>query len=370
MAFIEVHINRILENIEKLDNALKAEGKCLTLVQKVLGSNYSVIRELLKSRIISKLHSVGDSHLSGLKAVKEINPKIKTLYIKPPALAYVKDVVKFADISLNSALNTILALNDEAKKQNKIHNIIIMIEMGELREGVLREHILNFYESVFNLNHINVIGLGTNLGCMFGVQPSYDKLLQLCLYKQLIEVKFNQKLELISGGTSITLPLILENKIPKEVNHFRLGEAAFLGKSPLNNDSFEDLNTNTFEFKSYIVELRKKDNEPDGIISNASVGSTGDICFNNPSYRAILDFGSLDVNPEYIKPLDKTVQFFGNSSDMTVYDLADNKMNYSEGDTISFSPTYMGVANIMNSRFVDKEVISETVKHIPDSDTE
>ena len=357
MAYIEVHINRIIENIEKLNHILKKQDKHWTLVQKVLGSNYNVIKELLKADAISSLHSIGDSHLSGLKAVKEINSKIQTLYIKPPALAYIKDVVKYADISLNTAINTIKALNSEAKKLGKIHKVIIMIEMGELREGVLRDNILSFYESVFNMPNIQVIGLGTNLGCMFGVQPSYDKLLQLCLYKQLIEAKFDQKLELVSGGTSITLPLINDNKIPKEVNHFRLGEASFLGISPLYNEAFQNLNIDTFEFKSYIVELRKKDAEPDGIISDANVGSTSDLHSNKSSYRAILDFGSLDVNPDYLKPKDKDVQFFGNSSDMTVYDLKDNKFNLKEGDTITFNVNYMGVANIMNSRFVDKDII-------------
>ena len=357
MAYIEVHVNRIIENIEKLNNLLYNQNKSWTLVQKVLGSNYSVIKEILKSEAITKLHSIGDSHLSGLKAVKEINSRIQTLYIKPPALAYVKDVVKYADISLNTAINTIKALNEEAKKLGKIHKIIIMIEMGELREGVLRDNILSFYESVFNMPNIHVVGLGTNLGCMFGVQPSYDKLLQLCLYRQLIEVKFNQKLDIVSGGTSITMPLINDNKIPNEINHFRLGEASFLGISPLDNKQFRNLNTNTFEFKSYIVELRKKDAEPDGVISNANVGSTSDIPLTKQSFRAILDFGSLDVNPDYLKPKDDDVQFFGNSSDMTVYDLKDNKFNLKEGDTLTFNVNYMGVANIMNSRFVDKEII-------------
>ncbi|HOD55018.1 MAG TPA: alanine racemase [Candidatus Cloacimonadota bacterium] len=357
MAFIEIHIKRILENIQKLNDLLHSKGKSWTLVQKILGSNNEVITELLKSDLLESLHSIGDSHLSGLKAVKKINPHMKTLYIKPPALAYIEEVVKYADISINTALNTIYALNKEAHKQNKIHKIIIMIEMGELREGVLRDQVLNFYKSVFELPNIEVIGLGTNLGCMFGVQPTFDKLLQLSLYKQLIEVSFQQRLEIISGASSITLPLLLEDKIPSEINHFRLGEAPFLGISPYNNTAFEDLNTKTFEFNSYIVELKKKENEPDGILGDSKVGTTNDITKNKPSFKAIVDFGSLDVDPGYLTTLKDNVSFFGNSSDMTVYDLENNDLNLKEGDTIAFIPNYMGVANLMNSRFVDKKII-------------
>jgi predicted amino acid racemase len=357
MAFIEIHVKRIIENIAKLNNFLLSREKSWTLVQKVLGSNSEVIKELLKSEEISQLHSIGDSHLSGLKAVKEINPHMKTLYIKPPALPYIQDIIKYSDISVNTSRNTIYALNKEAEKQKKIHQIIIMIEMGELREGVLRDQVLNFYEAVFNLPNIEVIGLGTNLGCMFGVQPNFDKLLQLTLYKQLIEVSFKQKLDLISGGSSITLPMLNDNKIPSEINHFRLGEASFLGISPLNNEPFLDLNTNTFEFNSYIVELKKKDNEPDGIIGDSNVGTTGDITNQGESYKAIVDFGSLDVNPNYLKPIKEDIKFFGNSSDMTVFDVGHNKLKLKEADAITFIPNYMGVANLMNSRFVDKEII-------------
>ena len=38
---------------------------------------------------------------------------------------------------------------EEAQKQNKTHKIIIMIEMGDLREGVLGEDLLHFYKEIF-----------------------------------------------------------------------------------------------------------------------------------------------------------------------------------------------------------------------------
>ena len=142
---------------------------------------------------------------------------MRTIYIKPPAKIYADDLVKYADISLNSSFSTIIALNEAAKKAKKTHDIIIMVELGELREGVKRSDIMNFYEKVFNLSNIDVIGIGSNLGCMYGVEPSYDKLLQLVLYKELISAKFNKELKYISGGTSITLPLIEMGTLPKEI---------------------------------------------------------------------------------------------------------------------------------------------------------
>src|SRR5690606_40058192 len=96
--------------------------------------------------------------------------------------------------------------------------------------------------------------IGSNLGCMYGVEPTYDKLLQLSLYKELISTKFNKNLELISGGSSITLPLVENGVVPKDINHFRIGEAAFFGISPLDNQPFKALKTDVFEFNATIIE--------------------------------------------------------------------------------------------------------------------
>jgi len=183
---------------------------------------------------------------------------MKTIYIKPPAKIYVDDIVKYADISLNSSFSTIKALNEAAKKVEKIHQIIIMVELGELREGVKRTELMSFYEKVFQFSNIEVIGIGSNLGCMYGIEPSYDKLLQLSLYEELISVKFNRDLKYVSGGTSITLPLIESKTIPKDINHFRVGEAVFFGISPLDNKKFKELSTDTFEFSANIIELEEK----------------------------------------------------------------------------------------------------------------
>ena len=176
---------------------------------------------------IAKINSVGDSRLTSLKNLRKVNPDMKTIYIKPPAAVYAEDVVEYANISLNTSFPTIQALNNAAKRKGVIHKVIIMIELGELREGVNRADLIDFYEQVFSMEHIEVIGIGSNLGCMYGIEPSYDKLLQLYLYRELIAEKFKKNLPLLSGGTSITLPMLESTAIPEHINHFRVGEAAF-----------------------------------------------------------------------------------------------------------------------------------------------
>ncbi|MEA3504617.1 MAG: alanine racemase, partial [Bacteroidota bacterium] len=363
---LQINITEIKNNITKLSKYLKANNIKWSLITKVFSGDKEFMEQILTPEIIKDIHSVGDSRLSSLKTLKEVNEKLTTIYIKPPAADYVDDVVKYADISLNSSYKTISALNKAAKKQNKIHKVIIMLELGELREGVNRDDLFTFYEKIFELPNIEVVGLGSNLGCMYGIEPTYDKLLQLNLYKEVIEAKHGTKLDLISGGSSITLPLIENGTIPKDINHFRIGEAAFFGKSPLKNEQFLDLNTDTFNFYAQIIELEEKDIVPDGVINDASIGHSADFedgDLGRSTNKAILDFGLLDVDQDGLEIDDKDVKLVGITSDMTVIDIGDNKdmenkKKYNVGDMICLDPNYIAVARLLNSKFIEKKFIN------------
>lgn len=364
MAVLKVNAKKIIQNIELIHDLMKQHNIKWSLMTKVLSGNSTVLESVLSKDVCKQVYSFGDSRISSLAKVKEILPNAKTMYIKPPAITYASDIVKYADISLNTSLDTIQVLSNEAVLQKKEHQVIIMIEMGELREGVMHENLMDFYSEIFRLPNIKVVGIGTNLGCMYGIEPTYDKLIQLSLYKQLIEAKFNTKIELVSGGTSITLPLIREGKVPSSVNHFRIGEAAFLGKSPYDNEQFENLHTDAFEYHAQIVEIEEKHYIPEGNISESNIGHTSNSSWNvgDKSYKALLDFGILDVDTNELEPLDDDVDFIGTTSDISVYDLGINKnaegnVAYTTGDMITFNPSYMGVARLMTSKFIEKEII-------------
>jgi predicted amino acid racemase len=365
MATLKISITEVRNNILKLNKYLKKNNIEWSLITKVFSGDEDFMRKVLTPDIIKDLHSVGDSRLSSLKTLKEVNPDLVTIYIKPPAEVYVEDIVTYADISLNSSYRTIKALNEAAGKAKKIHKIIVMVELGELREGVLRENLEEFYEKVFELANIEVIGLGSNLGCMYGIEPTYDKLMQLTLYKMLLETKFNRKLPVISGGSSITLPLVENGRVPEGINHFRIGESAFFGTSPLDNETFKDLSSETFRFYGNIIELEEKEIVPDGVISDASIGHTEEFdedLISETTFKAIVDFGLLDVDTNELELLDPEIQYVGTTSDMTVLDLGknltkDKKKKYRVGDKVCFKPSYMAVARLLNSKFIEKEFI-------------
>ena len=199
MAELVIKTAKIRHNIKQLSEFFARNNIEWSLVTKVFSGDKEFLRNVLTDDVIEKINSVGDSRLTSLKNLREVNPDMRTIYIKPPAKIYADEVVKYADISLNTSFTTIKALNEAASKRKKIHQIIIMIELGELREGVKQDDIMDFYAKVFEMPWIEVIGIGSNLGCMYGIAPTHDKLMQLALYKELISERFNRNLPLISG---------------------------------------------------------------------------------------------------------------------------------------------------------------------------
>lgn len=356
MAYITLNRDKLRKNYAYLNSVFDNHGIQWSIVTKMLCGNDLFLKEVLDLGI----KQVSDSRVTNLKHIKKIDDNIETVYIKPPSKRYISSIVEFADISLNTEIETIKLLSKEAKKQNKTHQIIIMIELGELREGIMRENIVEFYSKIFELENIRVVGIGTNLTCLNGVLPNQDKLIQLGLYKQLIELKFGKKIPYVSGGSSVTIPLVLDGILPKDVNHFRVGETLFLGTDVYHNTPYDNMEHEVFSFYSRIIELHEKPLVPSGKMGTNVSGETNkadESHLGERSFRAIIDLGMLDVDENHIIPKDETIEIIGGSSDMFVLDLKDNKENYKVGDLIEFSTDYVGTLRLMNSKYIIKEVV-------------
>lgn len=356
MAFIELYKDKLKHNYQFLDMLLKKNGKEWAVVSKLLCGNKIYIKELIDLGA----QEICDSRVSNLKVVKQINPNVETVYIKPPAKRSIQNIVKYADASFNTEFETIKLLSDEAIKQGKIHRVIIMIEMGDLREGVMGDDLLDFYAQIFKLKGIQVTGIGTNLNCLSGVLPSHDKLIQLSLYEQLIETKFNRKIPWVTGGTSITLPMLKKNQIPKGINHFRIGETLFFGNDLLENTPFKGMRQDVIKLFAEIIEITEKPKVPVGELAENPSGElfeVDDSDYGEMSYRAIIDIGLLDITTDFLIPEDNQISVIGASSDMLILDLGKSYKKYKVGDLISFRLKYMGALSLFNSDYIEKRLV-------------
>lgn len=356
MAFLNLYRERLFDNYQFLKSRFEENEVEWGVVSKILCGNRKYIKELINLGVVE----IHDSRISNLAKIKEINPDIQTVYIKPPSKRNLADMIKYADVSLNSELNTIRWISEEAVRQEKLHKIIIMVETGDLREGVMGDHLLDFYSQIFELPGLEIIGLGTNLNCLNGVMPSADKLVQLSLYKQIIELKFSKKIPWVSAGTSVTIPLMLHKQLPKGINHFRVGETLYFGIDLFEEKLIEGMHGDVFELFAEIIEMQEKPLLPTGTLGSNPQGKMTKLdekLYGKTSYRAILDIGSLDMDPKYLIPEDNEFEILGVSSDMLVLNLGQNPNNYSVGDLITFRLKYMGALAILNSSYIEKRVV-------------
>jgi len=351
-----INLNALEHNIRAVDKWMKDHEATWTLVTKVLCGN----RDTLSALHALGVNSVADSRLFNLEAIKASIPGSESWYLRLPHTAAIPTVIQFSDVSLNSELETLSALNDEAKKQDKLHRVIIMIELGDLREGILPGKLVDMYRRVFDYANIEILGIGANLGCLSGGVPNIDHLTQLVLYHELLELKFDRRLPLISAGTSVILPLLLEGQVPKGVNHFRIGESVFLGTNLVTGETLPGLRDDALTIDAEVVEIKEKNLIPVGdsssTVSTFQSISTEEFTPGQRGFRAVLTLGHLDTAIEGLKPINPDYQIAGASSDLMVVNVGEDPGELKIGDSISFRPNYSAMLRAMVGKYIRKTI--------------
>lgn len=357
MSYITLNKNKLYHNYSYLEELFNKYSIEWSIVGKLLCGNETFLKILLG--MTDK--EICDSRLSNLKTIKKLSPKTKTVYIKPPAKRLAKQIVEFADVSFNTEIDTVKKLSEEAILQKKVHKIVIMVEMGELREGIMAKNLPSFFGKIQKLPNIEVAAIGTNLNCLNGILPDEKKLSKLNRYKEIVEEKYGKKIPYVSAGSSVTIPLIFKNEVPEGVNHFRIGETLFFGTDVYKDSIITGMDQDVFKLTAEIIELIKKPMIPTGKKGTNLTGDSPEFDEKNlgkTSVRAIVDIGLLDIDIKNISPENSDIEIIGASSDMLILELGENEQQLKTGDTINFNMNYMAVLRAMNSDYVDKKIRS------------
>jgi len=345
---VEVKLSKITHNTREILSMCNEKGIDVIGVTKVFCAEIPIIEAMLQGGITQ----VGDSRVQNLKKIKDIMCKKMLLRISMESQA--KDVVRYSDISLNSELDTIKALSKAARKLNKFHNIILMVDIGDLREGVLVEDVIPTVGEIFKLDNINLLGLGTNVTCYGGVIPDKDNLGKLVKLKKEIKEIFNIELPLISGGNSSSLYMVMENTMPEEINQLRIGEGIVLGRETSFGKRIPNCYDDAFILKGEIVEIKNKPTVPTGKIGMDAFGHTPHFEDKGIRRRAIIALGRQDIKVEGLIPLDKNISIFGASSDHLIIDVTDSVKPLKVGDIMEFKMDYGCLLAVMTSQYVKK----------------
>ncbi len=344
---IELNLNKLRQNIATIYNLCAAKGVEVVGVTKGLAA-LPVIAQVM---VDGGIKVVGDSRLENILTLREAGIKAKMMMIRIPMLHEVDLVVKLADCSLNSEIIVIQGLSTAAIKQKKNHNIILMVDLGDLREGVLPTDVFGLVKEIRTLKGVRLKGLGVNFNCISGIDPTPEKLLELVSLSTKIEKDLGIKLEILSGGNTSSLALVVNDTLPEQINQLRIGEGILLGHTDIFTDlkgTFQD----PIKLFAEIIELKQKESTPLGSISRDSFGQIPKIKAMGVRTRAILAIGKQDIYPDDLSPLDQNITIVAASSDHLVVDVTKSTTSFKVGDEIQFIPTYPGILSAITSKYV------------------
>ncbi|WP_129408489.1 alanine/ornithine racemase family PLP-dependent enzyme [Marinitoga lauensis] len=349
---LHIYPERIKHNAKNIKNLCDNHGIMVTGVTKVVSAHLDVAKAMVDAGI----KSLGDSRIQNIIYMKENGINAEFMLLRIPMKSELELVVDYVDITLVSELKTVEWLNDIAKEKNKVQDIIYMIDVGDLREGVWYENAVEEILQVQKYSNICLKGIGTNLGCFGGVLPSIDNMNILLEIKNEIEEVLNRKLDIISGGNSAALPLIENGTLPDGINHFRLGESIICGTDVTNNRNVPGNRQDTVILEAQIIELKEKPSVPVGEIGFDAFGRKPVFEDKGKRLKAILAIGEQDISPDGLIPLDEKIEVLHSSSDHTIVDLTDSDHDYKLGDTIKFRMSYGCLLKAITSKYVEKVI--------------
>lgn len=349
---VECYREKLLQNIETVTQMLHADYKIMCAVVKGFSADDSVL-QILEESECDWLAS------SRIEDLAKLQTKKTRLLIRLSQPCEAHEVVASSEVSFESECKTILLLQEEAKKQNKTHGVLLAIDMGDLREGIFyknSEEIEEAAATVLQSSNLQLLGVGTNLGCFGGVITDADNMQGLIDVASHIEKKFSVKLPYISGMSTAAMEMIENKTMPPEVNHGRFGEAWLLGYDSVDNRRLTYLHDDAFLFKAQIIEIKDKPSQPVGTIGGNAFGQHVEFKGCGMMKRALLAFGTQDVKYEYLIPLDENIEFIGASSDHTIVNLHGSD-KYEVGDVLTFKLKYHALLHLYTSKYVKKIIV-------------
>jgi len=268
------------------------------------------------------------------------------LLIRIPGLTELPDVVALCETSLQSEWPTLLALEEECLRQNKTHRVIVMTDLGDLREGFWdKKELVDVCERVErDLPHVHLAGIGVNLTCYGSTKPTPEKMNELVGLARQVEQRIGRKLEIVSGGATSSFTLVHWGTMPAGVNHLRIGEAILLGKDLQVDWGIRDmdyLRMDALTLRAEVVEVKDKPTYPIGEFAIDAFGRKPVYEDRGIRRRAILALGRADVGElESLIPREPGVTVIGGSSDHCIVDVEDCPRRLQVGDIVEFSLCY------------------------------
>ncbi len=349
MPRIEITLSKIQYNAQFLCAFYGQKGIDLMGVSKAVLGNPLVAEAM----ILGGVKFIADSRIENIQRMRAAGIFTQFVLLRTP-LSQAESVIQNADISLNTELRTIKELSHYAVQHNKTHQIIVMAELGDLREGVLPKDLSQFIKDAEALPSIQIVGIGCNLACYGGIKPDNAKMRQLSELTHSIEKELRINLALISGGNSANYDWYTSAQDVGRINNLRLGESILLGYETAHRKTIPGLDTSAFKLVAEVIESKKKPSLPNGESCQDAFGNSPQYLDRGIHQRVIIALGIQDILVSGLSPLDD-LEILGASSDHII--LEDRSTNFPIGSEVTFGLTYGGLLAAMTSPFIKKHFI-------------
>jgi len=348
---IEINLNKLKHNVNELRNLFSLKGISICGITKAVCGNPEIAGIMTGCGI----EILGDSRVENIIRMRESGINARFMLIRSPALSSTASVVQYCDISLNSELSVIKSLAKHAFARGKVHDIILMVELGDRREGILPQDLAFHVKEISRLEGIRIMGIGTNLACLAGVKPDISKMRELSRIADNIERDFNISLDIVSGGNSANFNWFYSTDDHGRINNLRLGESILLGCETLERKKISGLHQDVFTLVAEVIESKEKPSLPEGEICQNSSGIIPDFPDQGSFRRIIINLGCQDVAVSGLKSRDG-LEILGASSDHIILNSGKEKLE--AGDEIRFDMDYKALSTAMASKYIQKKIFN------------
>ncbi|MCB2352517.1 alanine racemase [Clostridium estertheticum] len=338
---LEINLKKVYENVKSMVDLCNTQGISIAGVVK----GFNAIPEVSMQFVNAGCTYIASSRMDQIIKLREYGLNKPFMMLRIPMFSEIKKLVEFAQVSLNSEMETLNMIQKECELQGKKHKVILMIDLGDLREGVYdQDEIINLAMHVEDqLKNVELYGIGTNLGCYGAIVPTIENLGRLCSIAEIIESKIKRRLDIISGGATSSLPLIIDGKMPKRINNLRLGEGILLAEDleKFWGYDMKHMHKDTFVLKAQIVEIKDKPTHPIGEVFIDAFGTKPIYEDNGIRKRALLAVGKQDFGlHDKLIPQKQGVKIIGSSSDHLIVDIEECDIEPKLGDILGFLMYY------------------------------
>lgn len=353
--YLTIDLDIVARNARTIVRLCREHGIEVTGVTKAVCGEPAIARVMLQEGTVS----IADSRFQNIRRMKAAGIETAFMLLRVPPLSRIEETLATAALSLNSELAVLEALSVASLRSGRVHEVMLMVDLGDLREGIWPDDLAAFARKAASLPGLRIVGLGTNLACLAGVVPTVQNMQQLSALADAVEQGIGSPLRWVSGINSSGLELIGSGRLPGRINHARIGEAILLGRETTQRRAWPGTQQDAFRLYAEVLELKKKPSLPLGERGQDAFGRHPLFEDRGECWRALLNLGHEDVEVDGLAPLDPRFRIMGATSGYLVLDVTAGADDVRVGDTLGFSIDYSALLATMSSAYVTKHFLRE-----------